>query len=146
MNTGGPCRCCSGRQQVDIRKSRSFTGSIRESDLLIVPLVSQRQHNSGRGKGQYLHHVSEGEKERRLSALGRLVTPYISRSSEETIPGCQAGGCERLWKKMIGKPYSGKPNVRFEAAGNGKVLLVIPEVTRHSLTLQYSTGINNITM
>jgi hypothetical protein len=21
---------------------------------------------------------------------------------------------ERLWKKMIGKPYSGKPNVRFD--------------------------------
>jgi hypothetical protein len=111
---------------VDIRKSRSFTGSIRESDLLILPLVSQRQHNSGRGKGQYLHHVSEGEKERRLSALGRLVTLYISESSEETIPECQIGDCERFWKKMIGKPYSGKPNVRFEVAGNGEVLLVIP--------------------
>ncbi|MGA2519135.1 MAG: hypothetical protein ABSG44_21660, partial [Thermodesulfobacteriota bacterium] len=22
--------------------------------------------------------------------------------------------CERHWKKMIGKPYSGKPNVRFD--------------------------------
>jgi hypothetical protein len=113
-------------QLVDIRKSRSFTGSIRESELPIVPLVSQRQHNSGRGKGQYLHHVSEREKERRLSALGRLVTPYTPESSEETIPECQTGNCERLWKKMIGKPYSGKPNVRFEVAGNGKVLLVIP--------------------
>jgi len=113
-------------QLVDIRESRSFTGSIRESDLLIVPLVSQRQHNFGRGKGQYLHHASEGEKERRLSALGRLVTPYTSESSEEAIPECQTGDCERLWEKMIGKPYSGKPNVRFEVAGNGEVLLVIP--------------------
>jgi len=113
-------------QLVDIRKSRSFTGSIRESDLLILPLVSQRQHNFGRGKGQYLHHASEGEKERRLSALGRLVTPYTSESSEEAMPDCQTGDCECLWKKMIGKPYSGKPNVRFEVAGNGEVLLVIP--------------------
>src|SRR5512146_1201279 len=32
----------------------------------IVPFASQRQHNFGRGKGQYLHHASEGEKERRL--------------------------------------------------------------------------------
>jgi hypothetical protein len=53
------------RQLVDIRK-RSFTGSIRESELLIVPLVSQGQHNLGRGKGQYLHHASKGVKERRL--------------------------------------------------------------------------------
>ncbi len=52
-------------QLVDIRK-RNSTGSIRESELPIVPLVSQRQHNFERGKGQYLHHVSEGEKERRL--------------------------------------------------------------------------------
>ncbi len=53
------------RQLVDIRK-RSFTGSARESELPIVPLVSQGQHNLGRGKGQYLHHASEGGKERRL--------------------------------------------------------------------------------
>jgi len=45
---------------------RSFTGSVRESELLIVPFVSQRQHNFERGKGQYLHRVSEGGKERRL--------------------------------------------------------------------------------
>jgi hypothetical protein len=50
---------------VDIRK-RSFTGSARESELLIVPPVSQGQHNLERGKGQCLHHASEGEKERRL--------------------------------------------------------------------------------
>jgi len=58
--------------------------------------------------------------------------------------------CESLWKKMIGKPYSGKLNVRFEVAGDGEVLWRtytgtkletadtakgIPKVTRHSLTL-----------
>ena len=45
---------------------RSFIGSVRESELPIVPIVSQRQHNFERGKGQCLHHVSEGGKERRL--------------------------------------------------------------------------------
>ncbi|MGO9614747.1 MAG: hypothetical protein ACLPX5_17180 [Dissulfurispiraceae bacterium] len=37
-----------------------------------VPLASQRQHNFGRGKGQYLHHASEGEKERRLRKRYKL--------------------------------------------------------------------------
>ena len=37
-----------------------------------------------------------------------------SGTSEETIPECQAGDCESLWKKMIGKPYSGELNVRFD--------------------------------
>jgi len=45
---------------------RSFIGSVRESELPIVPFESQGQHNLERGKGQYLHHVSEGGKERRL--------------------------------------------------------------------------------
>ncbi len=45
---------------------RSFIGSVRESELPIVPLVFQGQHNLERGKGQYLYHVSEGEKNRRL--------------------------------------------------------------------------------
>ena len=49
-------------QLVDIRE-RNSTGSIRESELPILPFGSQRQHNCERGKGQYLHRVSEGEKE-----------------------------------------------------------------------------------
>jgi hypothetical protein len=62
MNAGGPCRCSLGGQPVNIRK-RSFTGSARESDLPTVPLVSQGQHNLGRGKGQCFHRVSEEGKE-----------------------------------------------------------------------------------
>jgi len=27
--------------------------------------------------------------------------------------------CESPWKKMIGKPYSGKPSVRFDEGGAG---------------------------
>ena len=39
--------------------NQSSTGSVRESELPIVPFVSQGQHNLERGKGQCLHHVSE---------------------------------------------------------------------------------------
>jgi len=85
---------------------------VRESELLIVPQVSQRQHNFERGKGQYFHRVSEGEKERRLRKRYKLQT--VLGTSEETMPESQAGeDCECLWKKMIGKPYSGKSNVRL---------------------------------
>ena len=66
MNTGDPSRCCTEQQLVDIRK-RSSIGSAGESELPIVPLISQRQHNFERGKGQYLHHVSEGEKEEEIA-------------------------------------------------------------------------------
>jgi len=38
------------------------------------------------------------------------------------IPESQAGICESLWKKMIGKPCAGKLHARFEVAGDGKVL------------------------
>ena len=34
-------------------------------------------------------------------------------SPVETMPECQAR-CECLWRKMVGKPYSGKPNVRID--------------------------------
>jgi hypothetical protein len=33
----------------------------------MVPFVSQRQHNFERGKAQYLHRVSEGEKEMEIA-------------------------------------------------------------------------------
>jgi RNA-directed DNA polymerase len=65
---------------VDIRE-RSFTGSARESELPIVPIESQGQHNLGRGKGQYFYHVSEGEKEWRLhgSAGNSRKDPELQR-------------------------------------------------------------------
>ena len=55
-------RGATGRYPVDIRK-RNFTGSARESDLPIVPLAFQGQHNLERGKGQCFHRVSEEGKE-----------------------------------------------------------------------------------
>ena len=73
---------------MDIRE-RSFTGSARESDLPIIPFVSQRQHNFERGKWQYFYHVSKEEKGRRLrNAENSGKDPG---TSEETIPEGQAG-------------------------------------------------------
>ena len=70
---GRPLSMLRERQLVDIRK-RSFTGSARESELPIVPFVSQGQHNLERGKGQCLYHVSEEGKERRLRKRYKLQT------------------------------------------------------------------------
>jgi hypothetical protein len=53
-------------QLVDIRK-RNSNRFVRESELPIVPIAFQGQHNLGRGKGQYLHHVSEGVKEEEIA-------------------------------------------------------------------------------
>ena len=47
---------------MDIRERNSIR-SVRESELLIIPLGSRGQHNLGRGKGQCFHRVSEEEKE-----------------------------------------------------------------------------------
>ena len=53
-------------QLVDIRK-RSSNRFVRESELPIVPIVFQGQQNLERGKGQYLHHVSEERKEKEIA-------------------------------------------------------------------------------
>ena len=64
---GDPCRCSDTSEQlVGIRK-RNLIGSVRESELPIVPIAFQGQHNLERGKGQCLHHVSEGVKEEEIA-------------------------------------------------------------------------------
>ena len=65
---------------------RSFIGSVRESELPIVLFVSQRQHNFERGKGQCLHHVSEGGKETEIAE--KLKTPDIIRELQRKL--CQS--------------------------------------------------------
>lgn len=57
-STGGPYRQPHDWQLIDIREIRKFIRFIRESELLIVPLLFQGQHNLERGKGQYLYYVS----------------------------------------------------------------------------------------
>ncbi len=107
---GRPLPMLRKQQLVNIRK-RNFTGSARESELPIVPLASQGQHNLERGKGQYLHHASEGGKERRLRQRYKLHVCSENSGGRYTRRPSES---ECLWKKMIGKPYSGKPTVRFD--------------------------------
>ncbi len=39
----------------------------------------------------------------------------LYRKAKQDTDNCSMdSSCESLWKKMIGKPYSGKPNVRFD--------------------------------
>jgi hypothetical protein len=58
--------------------------------LPIVPLVSRKQHNFGRGKGQCLHHVSKEGKEEEIAAMLKNSGANPG-TSEETIPEGQAG-------------------------------------------------------
>ena len=50
----------------------------------IVPIVSQGQHNLGRGKGHCLHHAFEEGKEEKIAEM--LKTPNNPEPSEEAIP------------------------------------------------------------
>ncbi len=43
----------------------------------------------------------------------RLGTPEKSETFRGNYTRRPSRDCECLWKKMIGKPYSGKPNVRL---------------------------------
>jgi RNA-directed DNA polymerase len=51
--------------------------------LPIVPIGFRRQHNFGRGKGQYLHHASEEEKEKEIAAM--LKTPDGIRDLQKKL-------------------------------------------------------------
>jgi hypothetical protein len=50
----------------EYKASRNFRGLVRESELPIIPIGFQGQHNLERGKGQYLNQVFKEEKEGRL--------------------------------------------------------------------------------
>ena len=52
-------------------------------------------------------------KERREGDCGNAINSKRSGNSGGSYAG-RPSESECLWKKMIGKPYSGKPNVRFD--------------------------------
>jgi hypothetical protein len=52
-------------------------------------------------------------KERRKGDCGNAINSIGSGNSGGSYAG-RPSESECLWKKMIGKPYSGKPNVRFD--------------------------------
>src|SRR5208283_4150181 len=55
----------------------------RESEVPIVPLVSRRQHNFGRGKGHCLHHVFEEGKDEEIAVM--LKTPEHIRELQTKL-------------------------------------------------------------
>jgi hypothetical protein len=52
-------------------------------------------------------------KERRKGDCGNAINSEYFDNSGGSYTG-RPSESESLWKKMIGKPYSGKPNVRFD--------------------------------
>jgi hypothetical protein len=52
-------------------------------------------------------------KERRKGDCGNAINSEYFENSGGNYTG-RPSESESLWKKMIGKPYSGKPNVRFD--------------------------------
>jgi hypothetical protein len=67
----------------------------------------------GEGRGTTFIMFLEKGKEEKIAEM--LKTPNNNpEPSEEAIPEGQAVCCESRWKKMIGKPYSGELNVRFD--------------------------------
>jgi hypothetical protein len=122
---------------VDIRR-RSSIRPVRESELPIVPMGFQGQQNLGRGKGQCFHHVSEEGKEgdcrwgwKLQRRSGNFRGNYTGRPSRRVDQSCES---PRM--KMIGKPYSGKLNVRFDEGEleiEPRLLRQFPTLpTRHS--------------
>ena len=51
----------------------------------ILPLVSQGQHNLGRGKGQYFYHVSEEVKEKRYQILAKTQLEVVRKNSRRFV-------------------------------------------------------------
>ena len=94
---------------MDIRK-RSFTGSARESELPIVPLVSQGNITLREERGNTFIMLL---KERRKEDCGNALNSKRFGNSGGSYAG-RPNESESLRKKMIGKSYSGKPNVRFD--------------------------------
>ena len=74
-------------------------------------------------------------KERRKGDCGNAINSEYFENSGGSYTG-RPSESESLWKKMIGKPYSGKPNVRFDEGE----LEIEPLATTPAL---YSTETNN---
>jgi hypothetical protein len=99
---------------------RAATGGYKETKFHLVckgvgvahiTVWISKQHNFGRGKGQCFHRVSEGGKDRRLrNAKNSRNVRELQRKLYQKAKQV----CESPWKKVIGKPYSGKLNVRFD--------------------------------
>jgi hypothetical protein len=95
---------------VDIRK-RNFTGSARESELPIWYRLHLKDNITlGEGRGNTFIMLL---KEKRKGDCGNAINSKCSWISGGSYTG-RPSESERLWKKMIGEPYSRKATVRFD--------------------------------
>jgi len=81
---------------------------IRESDLPILPLVSQG-HITWEREGQILHMLL---KERRKGDCGNAINSEYFDNSGGSYTGRQVKA--KALEEVIGKTVFGKPNVRFD--------------------------------
>ena len=79
-----------------------------------VPIGSQSSKTLGEGRGNaFIEFLKEG----RTGDCGRLETPEKVRELQRKLyqkAKQEDPNCESYWPKMIGKPDSGKLNVRFD--------------------------------
>jgi hypothetical protein len=73
-------------------------------------LYSKDNITLGEGRGNTFTMLL---KERRKGDCGNAINSEYFENSGGSYTG-RPSESESLWKKMIGKPYSGKPNVRFD--------------------------------
>jgi len=79
--------------------------------LPIVPIESQSNITLREGRGNALITFL---KERRIGDCVNAKNSRIQELQRKLYWKAKQSNCESLWKKMIGKPYSGKLNVRFD--------------------------------
>jgi hypothetical protein len=76
----------------------------------ITACISKDNITLGEGRGNTFTMLL---KERRKGDCGNAINSEYFDNSGGSYTG-RPSESESLWKKMIGKPYSGKPNVRFD--------------------------------
>jgi len=75
--------------------------------LYDTPFISLRINNIKTNRHDLWHHIFNILQNFQRAIRG-ITKTYINRSENN----CQRS--ESLWEKMIGKPYAGKLNVRFD--------------------------------
>ncbi len=77
----------------------------------IVPFASQESTNLREGRGNtFIMFLTRA----RMEIADEARNSREVRDLQRKLYQEPSVDCECSWKKMIGKPYSGKPNVRFD--------------------------------
>ena len=80
---------------------------MRSSPKSILLMTSRR-------KGSNVSEAETSSQKHGVQKISQYVPLPKTRPLQNTDHRSMDSGCESRWKKMIGKPYSGKLNVRFD--------------------------------